>query len=95
MPEKLTLSNRKAFETFVQPGEVVEVRTLGAYGKHKAWGGGFAKGVVAGYFDDHDAFVNSVKAVNGTDHGGIYFTLQKIDNRLLGRAFNRLKPSTQ
>ena len=94
-PEKLTLSNKRAFETFVQPDDVVEVRILNAYGKHKAWGGGFAKGVVAGYFDDHDAFVNSVKAVNGTDHGGIYFTLQKIDNRLLGRAFNRLKPSIQ
>jgi hypothetical protein len=94
MPKK-TLSDRVVFETFVKAGEVVEVRTLGAYGKHKAWGGGFAKGVVAGYFDDHDAFVNSVKAVNGTDHGGIYFTLQKIDARLLGRAFNRLKPSIQ
>jgi len=94
-PEKLTLSNKNAFETFCRPGEVVEVRILNAYGKHKAWGGGFAKGVVAGYFDDHEAFVNSVKAVNGTDHGGIYFTLQKIDNRLLGRAFNRLKPSIQ
>jgi hypothetical protein len=94
MPKK-TLSDRVVFETFVKAGEVVEVRILNAYGKHKAWGGGFAKGVIAGYFDDHEAFVNSVKAVNGTDHGGIYFTLQKIDNRLLGRAFNRLKPSIQ
>jgi hypothetical protein len=95
MPEKLTLSNRQAFETFILHGEVVEVRILGAYGKHTAWDGGFAKGVVSGYFDEHEAFIKAIRATNKTDHQGIYFTLQKIDNRLLGRAFNRLKPSIQ
>jgi hypothetical protein len=64
MPEKLTLSNRQAFETFILHGEVVEVRILGAYGKHTAWDGGFAKGVVSGYFDEHEAFIMAIRATN-------------------------------
>ena len=59
MPEKLTLSRKQAFEVFCRPGEVVEVRILGAYGKNKAWND-FAKGTVSGYFDDHQSFFTSV-----------------------------------
>jgi hypothetical protein len=33
-----------------------------------------------------------VQALQGQDHDGIYFTLQGIDPRLLGRAYNRFKP---
>ena len=68
----------------------MEVRILGAFGKSAAWDG-FAKGTVAGYFDDYEAFIQAVGAAEKADHGGIYFTLQKIDARLIGRAFNRLK----
>jgi hypothetical protein len=35
---RLTLLDRTVFETFVHPGEVVEVRILGASGKSSAWG---------------------------------------------------------
>jgi hypothetical protein len=87
---KIPLSNKKAFETFTPHGDVVEVRILNAYGNNKAWDG-FAKGVVTGYFDNHDSFCKAVREANGADQNGIYFTPQKIDSRLLGRAFNRLK----
>ena len=79
------------FVQFVNPGEVVEVRIIGVYGKYPAWGGEFAKGTVSGYFDDHNAFCKAVSLADKANHGGIYFTLQVIDPRLIGRAFNRLR----
>ncbi len=90
---KKTLFDRDVFEIFVRPGETVEVRIPKVYGKSVAWGGGFAKGTVSGYFDNHTAFCEAVKQADKYPHGGIYFTLQVIDPRLIGRAFNRLKPS--
>ena len=51
-----TLNDPKVFELFVQPGEVVGVRIIGAFGKSAAWNNEFSKGTVSGYFDDHDAF---------------------------------------
>lgn len=93
MTTKLTLFNPDVFKQFVLPGEVVEVRIPKSYGKSQAWGGEFAKGTVSGYFDDHEAFCQAVKKADKEKHRGIYFTLQKIDPRLIGRAFNRLKPS--
>jgi hypothetical protein len=78
----LTLFDRHVFETFVKPGEVVEVRILKA-----------ARGTVSGYFDDHGTFCKAIQLADKVVHGGIYFTLQVIDPRLIGRAFNRLKPS--
>jgi hypothetical protein len=78
------------FELFLKPGEVVEVRALGLVGTSPLWGRAFTRGVVAGYFDDHNAFCNAVKALDKLRHGGIYFTIQVIDPRLIGRAFNRL-----
>jgi len=89
---KMTLFDRQVFETFVHPREVVEVRILGARGKAQAWGGEWANGTVSGYFDDHRAFCQAVQAADKALHSGIYFTLQVIDPRLIGRAFNRLKP---
>jgi hypothetical protein len=78
------------FELFLKPGEVVEVRALGIVGASHLWRSAFAKGVVAGYFDDHNAFSSAVKELDKLRRGGIYFTIQVIDPRLIGRAFNRL-----
>ena len=87
---KRTLLEKEIFEKFVRPGEVVEVRILRMFGNSFAWQG-WAKGIVSGYFDDHKAFVEAVRNADKTAHNGIYFTLQVIDPRLIGRAFNCLK----
>jgi hypothetical protein len=86
---KHTLIEKDVFEYFVKPGEVTEIRAF-ISGKHSAWGNEFSRGIVSGYFDDHPAFCAAVKALDALEHGGIYFTLQVIDPRLIGRAFNRL-----
>lgn len=91
---KKTMFGKEIFEQFVKPGEVVEVRILKVYGKSSAWNNDFAKGTVSGYFDDHNLFCEAVKKADKFQHSGIYFTLQVIDPRLIGRAFNRLKPSS-
>lgn len=85
--------DKNIFEQFVKLGEVVEVRIPKAYGKSPAWDNDFARGTVSGYFDDHNLFCEAVKKADKFPHNGIYFTLQVIDPRLIGRAFNRLKPS--
>ncbi|MCK4822480.1 hypothetical protein KA005_42340 [bacterium] len=92
-PKKLTFFDKEVWNTFIDPGEVVEVRIPKVYGKSSAWGNDFAKGTVSGYFDQHEAFIKSVKLADKAKHSGIYFTLQVIDPRLVGRAFNRLKPA--
>lgn len=89
--DKLTLFDLATFRKFVKPGEVVEVRIPKVSGKHPAWGNEWARGTVSGYFDDHGAFCKAVEMAEKTKHGGIYFTLQIIDPRLIGRAFNRLR----
>ncbi len=88
-----TLFDKPAWTTFYNPGEVTEVRIVKVYGKSDAWGGVFAKGTVSGYFDNHEAFCQAIQKADKFSHEGIYFTLQVIDSRLIGRAFNRLKPS--
>jgi hypothetical protein len=93
MASKLTLFDKQVWQTFIKPGEVVEVRIPKVYGKTAAWGNEFAKGTVSGYFDEHELFCKAVKVADKTRHGGIYFTLHVIDPRLIGRAFNRLKPA--
>jgi len=90
---RLTLFDKETFQLFCEPGEVVEVRIPKVYGKSPAWGDEYAKGTVSGYFDDHAAFCKSVMQADKAFHDGIYFTLQVIDSRLIGRAFNRLKPA--
>ena len=92
--KKLSLFDRQVFEAFVRPGEVTEVRILGVHGKASAWNGEWARGTVCGYFDDHEAFCKAVQAADKAPHSSIYFTLQVIDRRLIGRAFNRLKPTS-
>jgi hypothetical protein len=89
----LTLFDRHVFETFVNPTEVVEVRIPKARGKSDAWGGEYVRGTVSGYYDDFDAFCKDVQLADKAIHDGIFFTLQVIERRLIGRAFNRLKPS--
>lgn len=88
-----SLFDRKVFETFVPPGDIVEVRILKALGKSPAWGNENARGTVSGCFDSHEAFCKAVQLADKTTNAGIYFTLQKIDSRLLARGFNRLKPT--
>jgi len=90
---KLTLFDKLIFQAFVHEREVTEVRIVKAYGKSPAWNNDFARGAVAGYFDDHEAFCRAVQAADKNKHNGIYFCLQTIDPRLIGRAFNRLKPT--
>lgn len=90
---RYTLFDRHVFETFINPSEVAEVRILKASGKSPAWGNETARGTVSGYFDDFETFCRAVQLADKATHGGIYFTLQVIDPRLIGRAYNRLKPT--
>jgi len=62
-------------------------------GKSPAWDNALARGTVSGFFDDFQAFCKAVQAADKAIHGGIYFTLQLVDPRLISRAFNRLKPA--
>lgn len=89
----LTLFDRAVWDVFVRPGEVIEVRIPHARGKSAAWGNEAARGTVSGYFDDFEAFSKAVQLADKSIHDGIYYTLQVIDPRLIGRAFNRLKPA--
>jgi len=81
--QKWTFYDRPVWGTFVQPAEVIEARFIkvNGYATH------------SGYFDDHDLFCKFVKQLDATQHGGAYFSLQGIDRRLIGRAFNRIKKS--
>jgi hypothetical protein len=92
---QLTLLQEEVFNQFVYDGEVIEVRIIGAYGKSSAWNGESAKGTVSGYFDNFKSFSDSVNLAIQLQQSNIYFTLQVIDPRLIGRAFNRLKPTSQ
>lgn len=85
--ERLTMFDRVVFETFIRYGEVIEIRVPNAIGKG-------IRGTVSGYFDDFNLFCEAAqKAEKELLHDGIYFTLQRIDPRLLARAFNRVKPT--
>lgn len=88
-----TLFEKPVFELFCKQGEIIEVRIPKVFGKSPAWGNEWARGTVSGYFDDHASFCEAVQEADKTPHDGIYFSLQVIDPRLIGRAFNRLKPA--
>ncbi len=80
----------RTWKLFYQPGACIEVRALGLFGKNKRWHG-WAGGVVAGYFDDMESFIDSVSALD--EHGkaeAIYITLNPLNPDLLARANNRL-----
>jgi hypothetical protein len=93
--KRWTLFDERGFRTFVEPGEVVEVRILGARGRDSAWDGYWANGTVSGYFDGYQEFCESVELADKAKNNGIYFTLQVIDPRLIGRVRNRLRPADQ
>jgi len=78
------------WQLFFQPGACVEVRALGISGGNKRWKG-WAGGVVAGYFDDMQSFIDCVESLD--EYGkaeAIYITLNPLNPDLLARANNRL-----
>lgn len=81
--ELLTLFDVQVWEQFIAPGEVIEARFIKVKGRH----------IESGYFDNHPDFCKCVKQIDANVHSGGYITLQVIDPRLLGRAFNRIKQS--
>lgn len=83
MTDQLTLFDLQVWEQFINPGEVVEARFIKVKGRYTE----------SGYFDNHPDFCKCVRQIDSTVHGGGYFTVQVIDHRLLGRAFNRIKQS--
>lgn len=79
----LTFFQPEVWNAFVKPGEVIEARFIKISGRYTE----------SGYFDDHAAFCEAVQHANKKQHSGAYFTLQVIDQRLIGRSFNRIKQS--
>ncbi len=90
---KYNLLQEDVFKLFVRDNEVVEVRLLKVWGKSSAWNNEFAKGTVSGYFDNFNSFKTAVSMAIQQQQSNVYFTLQVIDPRLIGRANNRLKPT--
>ena len=90
-----TMLDKEAFEKFVRPdtGEIIEVRGLKIFGPNPGVYEGYAKGTVAGYFDNHEALVKAVKPAMQLPGAQLYMTLQVINPELIGRACNRLKPA--
>jgi hypothetical protein len=86
---QFTLMDRPVYDLLKKPGDVTELRILGVSGNSPAWIG-FAKGTVTGLFDNHADLCAALAAINKVRYGGVYFTPQVIDPRLIGRAFNRL-----
>ena len=83
-----TLFDKRVFEIFIKPGEVVEIRIPHAEG---TLDGKYVRGTLSGYYDDFEAFCEALRKAETLRHDGIYFTLQVIDPRLLARSFNRFK----
>lgn len=87
----LTFYDTLVFNHFSKPGEVMEIRILNASGNFA--GQRIQRRTLSGYFDNHADFCKALKLIEGLEYSGAYFTLQIIDPRLIGRAFNRLKVS--
>jgi hypothetical protein len=80
----LTFNDLAVWKTFVNPGEVIEMRIVKVDGRY----------IISGYFDNHNAFCRALKQSEGMNHAGAYFTLhQVIDPRLIARSYNHLKQS--
>lgn len=80
------------YETFFNPGEVVEIRGVG-FTKTGPWSG-FATKTVAGYFDNAVDFALAAKQLDdfeSDEDRNIYFTVNPCNPALLARANNRLK----
>jgi len=86
-----TFFNKVIWSHFLNPDEVVEIRILGASGTMV--GKSIYRKTLSGYFDNHPDLCRALHAIEKLEYHGTYFTLQVIDPRLIGRAFNRLKIS--
>ena len=86
-------ANRDLIRSFWQQhtrvGEVYEVRIP----KPKRSGPRRFASVMAGYFDNCDAFVSAVSEVSGDDAAGVYASLNPLLPDLLARGYNRLAPA--
>ena len=81
----------KVFRAFFKTGEVTEIRGIGFRGKG-SWG--FAKGTVAGYFDNQEDFgkaAQELEQFESKDDRNIYFMPNPCRLDLLGRAKNKLR----
>jgi len=81
------------YRTFFKPGEVTEVRGLGLKG-NGPWDG-WTSGVVAGYFNNAEAFGRAAEVLDKRKARGVYFTLNPLHRDLLARANNRLVTGRQ
>lgn len=88
---KLTFYDESVWNHFLKPGEVAEIRTLNTTGNFA--GQRVYRKTISGYFDNHADFCKALKQLEGLEYSGAYFTLQVIDQRLIGRACDRLKVS--
>ena len=79
--DRFTLLDEKIFHIFVKAGEVIEVRIPKNNGHPTQ----------SGYFDNFKDFRNAVANAIQGQQGNVYFSLQVVDPRLIGRAYNRLK----
>lgn len=76
------------YDALTEPGDVREVRIPNPVDGRQ--------GVIAGYFDNRDAFVNSVMPYTTTHLAeSVYTTLNPVNPALLARAANRLKTHTK
>jgi hypothetical protein len=74
----------RAISLLFDPGDVAEVRILSTSAR-----------VVSGYFDDHTAMASAIVRADAQYKTGIYWTLNRINPALLGRAYNRLRERAQ
>ena len=63
MTEHPTLFDKRVFETFIKPGEVVEIRIPHAEG---TLDGKNVRGTLSGYYDDFEAFAKGKEGRNIT-----------------------------
>ena len=75
-------SVRSALAVLIEPGEVFEIRVLGAPKR------GSGKGIISGYFDDIEACIAQLARLSKA--AGVYVTLNSVDSALLSRRVNRL-----
>lgn len=74
---------RSYWRAMVQPGDIHEIRIPRPRDRRF--------GVVSGYIDDEDAFVELTARITGSDAEGVYMTLNPVARALFARATNRLE----
>lgn len=75
----------KTWQTFRQPGEVLEMRIPKA-GRYKT---------ISGYYSDQARLIDSVISLDDDKFPGIYFTINPVNPDLLARAANRYEKYAQ